>query len=359
MVGQLEKRGMESQGATRWYPALFWSQSADKQRCELCPRYCQLQAGDRGFCGVRRATEQGMETASYGRSVMMHADPVEKKPLYHFKPGKKALTVAIPGCNLGCLYCQNHRISQVKGPALQSQGAQRDGLWPEAELSAEALVEMAAQGDGLLALSYSEPILSSEWVMALGEVAKKAGVSMIWKSNGYITPEAIEAVAPYLSAINIDFKALGEGQYRRLTGVEPEPIWHAIEAFYGHGVWLEISLPVVDGFGASAAEYSAFFSRVAQLDPRIPIHLIRVNPHYKLSKINPTHPDTLLEIRRLAWAGGLKFVYVERALGPEGRTTHCDGCGKVLISRGIWTLEHLDIRGGRCDDCGRDLNIVQ
>lgn len=323
-----------------WRPALLWQDAGgDRLRCTLCPFRCVLGDGQVGVCQVRRNNAGTLETATFTAAVS-HLDAIERKPFYHVSPGSKVLTVGAPGCTFRCDYCINYRLSQY--------GREDTASWSGSVADPEQLAATANAAGAMLGLSYSEPGLAPELTLALAE----HGLPVVWKSNGYLTAAAIELVAPALTAVNIDVKAAGEAEHRRLTGASLRPVLDAVERFRAAGVWVEVSTPLIPGASAEPEALRAIAGWLAGIDPDIPWHLLRFTPDFRLRKENPTAPRALLAAREIGRAAGLRYVYVERALGEEGRTTSCPRCAAVLIVRGVWSAVQNFVAAGRCPGCG-------
>jgi pyruvate formate lyase activating enzyme len=314
--------------------------------CELCPFRCRLREGQLGHCKVRRNRGGRLETAAFSTSVA-HLDAIERKPFYHVRPGSRVLTLAGPGCTFRCDYCVNHRLSQY--------GHQEGIPWTgEAARPAELVARAAAQGAGL-ALSYTEPGLAPELTLALAEHARPLGVPLLWKSNGFLTPRAVDLVAPVLDAVNIDVKAAEEAPHQRLTGAPLAPVLAAVERFRAAGVWVEVSTPLIPGTSAEPGQLLSIGRRLAGIDPGMPWHLLRFTPDFRMSAELPTLPSALESARCTGAEAGLHFVYVERALGAEGRNTRCPGCAFTVIERGIWETLDSRVHGGGCPSCGTSI----
>lgn len=329
--------------ALQWLSAHFYQQEQDRLRCTLCPHRCALKDGDTGRCFVRRRRGNRLETAAFS-TVVRHLHPIERKPFYHFLPGSKVLTLAPPGCTFACTYCQNFRISQV--------GRDKRATVSSEIVDPETTVEAARSVGAHLALSYSEPTLAAELTLALAREAHKNGVEIVWKSNGFITPEALAQLSPSVSAINLDLKSCNSRAHHRLTGAFVEPVLEALALWVKSGTWVEVSTPLIPGFNdddASVAEMAEF---VAGLGMDIPWHLLRFHPDYRLRAAPPTSPELLARALQVARSVGLKYVYVERALGEPGRTTLCAVCGERLISRGLEGGAQLHFSGSVCPRCG-------
>jgi pyruvate formate lyase activating enzyme len=328
-----------------WRPALFGEPAGtDRVRCTLCPFRCVLADGQAGVCKVRRNRGGTLETATYTAAVT-HLTPIERKPFYHVRPGAQVLTVAGPGCSFRCDYCINYRLSQF--------GRADDTVAPWVGEPADPgeIAARAAAAGALLGMSYSEPSLAPELTLALASFH----VPLVWKSNGYLTNPAVSVLAPALLAVNIDVKAADEAAHRHLTGASLAPVWNSISQFHAAGVWVEVSTPLIPGSSASPESLRAIAERLASIDVRIPWHLLRFTPDFRMKRSAPTAPSALAQARAIGHRAGLHFVYVERALGPTGRNTICPVCDLTLIDRGVWSMVHNSIVNGRCPRCGSSI----
>jgi pyruvate formate lyase activating enzyme len=202
-------------------------------------------------------------------------------------------------------------------------------------------------------MSYTEPGLAPELTLALAEIAVPLGIPLIWKSNGFLTRQAVDLVAPALSAVNIDVKAADDAAHRRLTGAPLGPVLDTVERFLAAGVWVEISTPLIPGTASEPAQLRTIAATLAAIDPAVPWHLLRFTPDYKLFRSAPTSPQALAAAVGIGRDAGLRYVYVERALGATGRRTQCPTCGTVVVDRGIWSLGVNNIVNGSCPSCGR------
>ena len=332
--------GLTERTEPQWRDALLAEPGGPgRVRCTLCPFRCVLADGQAGVCRVRRNEGGALRTATY-TAAAAHLTAIERKPLYHVRPGVSVLTVAGPGCSFRCDYCINSRLSQY--------GREDDVPWLGETARPGELAARAAAAGALLGMSYSEPSLAPELTLDLAA----HGVPVVWKSNGYLTAEAIALVAPALLAVNIDIKAADEAAHRRLTGASLAPVWNAVELFRAAGVWVEISTPLIPGISDSAESLRAIAARIMSIDANIPWHLLRFTPDFRMRGADPTSPAALAAGRSIGRESGLYFVYVERALGPDGRNTGCPQCNTPLVGRGIWKMVHNKVRDGRCPECG-------
>lgn len=314
--------------------------------CELCPHGCDLGDGQTGLCRVRRNHEGVLETATFAVAVA-HLDAIERKPLYHVRPGTQVLTLAAPGCTFRCGYCINHRLSQY--------GRTGSPGWSGEPAKPADLVARAAAHNAAIGLSYTEPGLAPELTLALAEHAAPAGVQLVWKSNGFLTGKAIDLVAPVLNAVNIDVKAADDAAHRRLTGAPLRPVLDAIERFRAAGIWVEVSTPLIPGASADPADLEVIARTLAAIDPGLPWHLLRFTPDFHMQAQVPTLPSALADAKTIGHEAGLSFVYVERAIGPAGRRTRCPHCDQVLIERGIWETLDNALADGRCPRCAQQI----
>jgi pyruvate formate lyase activating enzyme len=328
----------------QWLPALLTTRLGNGHvRCELCPFRCALADGHTGACKVRRNRGGAVETATTSVAVQ-HVDAIERKPLYHVLPGSRVLTVATPGCTFRCSYCVNHRLSQY--------GRDSEAPWTGTPARPAELIARARAERALLGMSYTEPGLAPELTLALAELAAPHGIPLIWKSNGFLTPEAADLVAPVLTAVNIDVKAADDAAHRRLTGAPLGPVLDTVERFRAAGVWVEISTPLVPGTASEPAQLRAIARRLAAISTEMPWHLLRFTPDYQLVRAVPTSPQALATAVGLGHEAGLRYVYVERALGVAGRRTFCPSCAATLVERDIWALGVNKIVEGACPSCG-------
>lgn len=326
-----------------WTPAILQAPAGhDKIQCGLCPYRCQLADGQTGICQVRRNHGGSLQTATF-TVAMAHLDAIERKPFYHVQPGLRVLTMAGPGCTFRCDYCINYRLSQY--------GRDQAAPWTGVPADPAALVRQAGAVGAAIGLSYAEPGLAPELTLALAEHAVPRGIPVVWKSNGFLTRQAIDLVAPALTAVNIDIKAAEEAAHRRLTGAPLRPVLDAVERFRAAGVWVEVSTPLIPGVSADATALRVIAGRLAALDRSIPWHLLRFTPDFKMAAARPTLPDELSAARRIGQQAGLQYVYVERALGPEGRHTWCSSCASLLVERGIWQVQRNMVTDSRCPRC--------
>ena len=313
-------------------------------RCQLCPRQCEVPDGARGYCRVRENRKGKYFTLVHSRVVAAHVDPIEKKPFFHFLPGAMAFSIATGGCNVHCKFCQNWEISQARPEELR-------GLY----LPPGDLVQNAQRSDcGVLAYTYSEPVVFSEYVIDAAEAGRKAKLKSVVVSNGFIRPEPLRAVCEAVDAIKIDLKSYSEKYYREVVRGELRPVLDSIVNVRKSGRWLEIVYLVVPTLNDSDADFrgvSQWLKREVGSD--VPIHFTRFRPLYLLTNLPPTPVTTLERAKAIADAEGLQYAYIGNVPGHAGENTYCPGCGKLLIERIGFTATQVNLDKGRCKGCKR------
>jgi len=317
-------------------------------RCNLCAHRCRIKDGRRGICGVRENRGGTLHSLVYGRLVSGNADPVEKKPLFHFHPGSLTWSIATVGCNFRCRHCQNFEISQ---PPARNRGAITGR-----ETSPAAVVEAAlAAGCSSISYTYVEPTIFMEFALDCAELASKAGLKNIFVSNGYTSEEASRAIAPFLGANNIDLKSFSDAFYRKICGARLQPVLDAIVLMKELGVWVEVTTLVIPGLNDSEAELADIAGFIAGVDRNIPWHVTRFHPTFELTDRPPTPAATLRRARDAGLAAGLKYVYTGNLPGDDGENTFCPQCGSCLIERTGFIARQSGIREGICRNCGEKI----
>ena len=330
-----------------WEKALFYSSNQQGLLCTLCPHACLLQNEEKGKCHIRRVQHNQMQTAAFN-SAVKHYGPIERKPLYHFFPGSEVLTLAGPGCNFRCLYCQNYRLSQWD--LSHTQQVTTNKIRPK-DIIAELIAKTDDNKKCIIGLSYSEPGISAELTLALAEEIRDQNIAIVWKSNGFLTRQAVQTLAPCLSAINIDLKTIDDKAHRSLTGASVTPVLEAINAFREAGVWVEISTPIIPRFNSKPEQLDAIAGFIHSLDASTPWHLGRFIPEYKLDKLPPTSMEEMSQAFQIGKDNGLNYVYMERSDQTHSQTTNCPSCNKKLILRKLWILEQNNLENGKCPNC--------
>jgi len=325
--------------AAAWWRPLPNGQVA----CDLCPIGCRLREGQTGPCGTRANRGGRMEPLQYGRIVSAAVDPMEKKPLYHFHPGQPILSVAAPGCNLHCAFCQNWSISQEHEA-------------PTRPASPGDVVALARrEGSLAVAYTYSEPLVWYEFVRDTARAARAAGLLNVVVSNGYLCAEPLAELLPLLDAANIDLKSMDDRFYRRICKARLEPVLAAIRQIHAAGVHLELTNLVIPGHNDAPEQIDRLVDFVAGVDPGIPLHFSAYHPAWKLDA--PATPQATLERAYGQAKRKLKHVYLGNTASGLGRDTLCPACGAVVISRRGFRAQ-VRLRDGRCPACGAAVAVV-
>lgn len=324
--------------------AMFYRKLGDKKvQCFLCPRKCVILPEKRGFCKVRENQGGILYSLVYSKLCSMGIDPIEKKPLYHFAPGSRTLSICTVGCNLDCQYCQNWEISHPEEVA-------GDNYPPE------RIVEIARkQGLEGISYTYTEPTIFYEYALDTMKLAKQAGFYNTWVSNGFTNPEPAMEASRYLDAVNIDIKG-SEAFYRKLCNVpSEEAIKQAAKIYKEQGVWVETTTLIIPGYNDSRKALTEISRWVKKnLGPETPIHFSRFHPHFKMTDTAPTPLKTLEMAYGIAKGEGLQYAYIGNVLGHRYESTYCPKCGKLLIERAGF---QTNLKKDKCD-CGHELALA-
>lgn len=318
-------------------------------RCYACGHRCMIREGKRGICQVRY-NQGGKLHVPWGYVAALQADPIEKKPFFHVLPGAEALTFGMLGCDFHCGYCQNWLTSQaLRDPASNSS------LGLVRRISAEQIVNLALKsGAEVVASSYNEPLITSEWAAAIFKKAQEAGLKCVYISNGNLTAEVLDYLRPYLAGYKIDLKTMQDRHYRKLGGVL-QNVLDGIRMVYEAGIWLEVVTLVVPGFNDSTEELMDAARFLVSVSPDIPWHVTAFHPDYKMTDSPPTSVKTLLRAAEIGQEAGLNFVYAGNIPGRVGEyeNTRCPKCQTVLIERYAYVIESYKITPqGTCPKCG-------
>jgi pyruvate formate lyase activating enzyme len=327
--------------------AMFYEKlEGGRVRCGLCRFYCLIDIGQRGHCTVRENRNGVLYSLVYGRAVAEQVDPIEKKPLFHVLPGSRSYSVATVGCNFRCLHCQNYRISQPETASVEHSGS---------FLAPEAIVDRAlAAGCRSISYTYTEPTIFFEYAYDTAVLARAAGLKNVFVSNGYITNEALAAIAPYLDAANIDLKGFGATFYNEVVGASLSEVLDCIREYRRLGIWLEITTLIIPNLNDSEEQLRGIAHFIAsELGPQTPWHVTQFYPTFRLMDAPRTPIATLRLARRIGLEAGLRYVYEGNVPGEGGENSCCPSCGGLLIKRYGYIIEKNLIARGKCPGCGR------
>ena len=323
----------------------WWHRLDDGRiQCDLCPRLCKMQEGQRGFCFIRQARDGGVALTSYGRASGFCIDPIEKKPLNHFYPGTSVLSFGTAGCNLGCRFCQNWDISKAR---------QDDRLtaWATPETVADAAVDAGCRS---IAFTYNDPVIFAEYAIDCAVAAHERGLKTVAVSAGYMNPEPRKEFYAHIDAANIDLKAFTEQFYHKICFGELAPVLDTL-CWLKHetNVWLEVTTLLIPGHNDSDEEVGRLCDWfVKNLGPDVPLHFSAFHPDFKMLDVPPTPRATLARARQQALSTGIHHVFTGNVDDAAGQSTYCSSCRQILIERNWYQLGQWNLdANGKCRFC--------
>ena len=339
-TGALE--GPVLEGVAR-HEAMFWEELPDRKvKCVLCPRECQVADVERGYCGVRENRGGQYQTLVYGALCSANVDPVEKKPLFHYRPGTTAFSIATAGCNIECKFCQNWQISQFRPEQVPSTVVTPDRL----------ISACQSRRSPTIAYTYSEPVIFYEYMHDTAALARRHGIGSVMISNGYIQEEPLRQLCKHLTGVKIDLKAFTETFYRDLCAGELKPVLKVLEVLKDIGIWFELVVLIIPTHNDSPDEIRRMSNWVIErLGPDVPMHFTRFHPTYRVTNLPATPVSTLERCRKIAMDAGVHYVYAGNVPMHEGENTYCHSCGHELIRRIGFRVRFNRIAAGRCPKC--------
>ncbi|TWT41181.1 Pyruvate formate-lyase 1-activating enzyme [Phycisphaerae bacterium RAS1] len=317
----------------------------DAIRCFSCGHRCKVLPGRPGVCRVR-FNDGGVLRVPFGYVAGLAADPIEKKPFFHAYPGAEALSFGMLGCDFHCGYCQNWVTSQ----ALRDDEAVSQPLY----VTPERIVQLALENDCRVVTStYNEPLITSEWAVAVFKLAKQAGLACSYVSNGNGTPEVLDYIRPCVDLYKVDLKAFRDRTYRDLGGVLDNTL-NTLRLLKKLDFWTEVVTLIIPGMNDSDEELREIADFLAGVSPDIPWHVTAFHPDYKMTDPPRTSVETLLRACEIGKRAGLKFVYAGNLPGLVGdhENTYCPACRELLIKRYGFTVRMNRITDGACAACG-------
>ena len=318
--------------------------------CDLCPWNCILKPGKTGNCKVRTNHNGKLFTQVYNKVAAIAVDPIEKKPLYHFYPGKKILSIGNVGCNLHCNFCQNHHISQCMAEEFENYRM----------ISAKDLVDNALKipHNIGIAYTYNEPFTFYEFMFDTARIAHEDSLKNVVVSNGYINPAPLKNLLPIVDAFNIDLKSFNKDFYRKQTKGELHPVLETLKIISKSPAHLEITNLVIPGLNDNETDFLEMVNWIEnEIGNETPLHLSRYFPQYK-SNQQVTPAETLESLARLA-KSILKYVYIGNLPGDKSASTFCPNCGELIILRNQFNISIKQLNpDSTCTNCGNTINIV-
>ncbi|KJJ83292.1 radical SAM domain-containing protein [Candidatus Omnitrophus magneticus] len=332
------------------HKAVLWSKdfsSGNTVKCGLCAHFCSIPDKSFGICGVRQNISGELFTFSYGNIIAANIDPIEKKPLYHFLPGSYSYSIAIRGCNFKCGFCQNWTISQSRYNDKEKSFIEEPYIEPE-KIVSEAL----RTGCKSISYTYTEPTVFFEYAYDIAKIAKGKGLYNIFVSNGYMSERAIDMIAPYLSAINIDLKFFTEDSYNKICKASLKPVLDSIKRFKKNGVWVEVTTLLIPGKNDSTEEVEKITDFIAYVSDEIPWHITRFHPDYQFTDYENTPLISMNNAEKIG-KRKLKYVYLGN-IGKENNSL-CPKCGKIVVSRQTDGIKFFISKDSSCYHCSAQI----
>ncbi len=318
-------------------------------RCLVCMHHCCLKSNETGKCGVRQNINGRLITLNYGQAIALAVDPIEKKPLFHFLPGSQTFSFASPGCNFNCAFCQNYKISQATKNGQQiTKNVQK--------IKPDHIVLQALKAHCLsIAYTYTEPTVFLEYALETMKLAHDAGLKNVWVSNGFMSPQTLNLILPYLDAINVDLKSFSDNFYQKICGARLQPVLDNLIMLKKTDIWLEITTLVIPGKNDNPKEISQLTKFIAErLGINIPWHVSRFYGQYQMSDLENTTINKIEQTIEIGHKNGLKFVYAGNIETENLENTYCPNCQQLLIKRKYYQLTRYDLNG-QCPNCKKIL----
>ncbi|MDD5423279.1 MAG: AmmeMemoRadiSam system radical SAM enzyme [Candidatus Omnitrophica bacterium] len=325
--------------------ASYWERVRDNVvQCVLCPRKCIIDVGQRGVCTARINKDGMLYTLGYGNPIAVHVDPIEKKPFFNVLPGTNAFSIAVAGCNMRCLFCQNWQISQSKPDEVTAYD-----MPPE-----EVVKQAQASNCPFIVYTYTEPIVFYEYMLDISKLARTKGLKNGMHTCGYVNPEPLKELLKYMDAVNVDLKGFNEAFYKKMGMMaELQPVLETIKTVRQEGVWLEITNLLIPGQNDDPEEIRRMCVWIKEnTGSETPLHFSKFTPSFQLQNLPPTPLKKLEEAARIAKDAGLKYVYVGNVPGHPLEDTYCPNCGKKVMDRLGYEVLQNNIKNGKCKFCG-------
>lgn len=338
---------------TDWHVAMLQEELDEGTvRCHVCPRLCRVAPGKSGVCRARVNRDGVLYAITYGRVCSVAADPIEKKPLYHFFPGTRVLSLGSVGCNFACRHCQNWQIAHA-----DPSEATRDLRDLPVRNLAVLAANNACQG---VAWTYNEPTIWFEYILDGAQAAHKHGLYTVMVTNGYITEDALAMLAPHIDAYRVDVKGFSNAQYKELCRIpDMRPVLESAErAKAAYGCHVEIVTNVIPTFNDDDTTLRGIATWIVErLGPETPWHVTRFMPYLEFSHLPPTPLSSLERAITIGHDAGLQFVYIGNVPRHDGENTICPRCRRLLVRRTGYAVEDVALRGTFCAMCGQNVNV--
>ncbi|MCX5834565.1 MAG: AmmeMemoRadiSam system radical SAM enzyme [Deltaproteobacteria bacterium] len=328
--------------------AMLYRILADSRvNCYLCSHRCDIAEADQGLCGTRANRHGKLFTSSYGEVLAARAEPIERSHFYHVVPGTKSFSVAVEGSNLPCT---GNRGEEKIGASKEKD---RDIRFHE--MSPRDLIKGAVmEGCKSLSFAYSEPTLSYEYAYETARLAREEGILNILFTNGYMTPEALRIIAPYLDACSVEIRSSRDDFYRNVCGGNLEPVLECIRSMKRLGIWVEVSTTIKPGLNDGDEDLEGIARFISDLDRNIPWHIARGYPDDVTAEVCMTSLEKLWKAYSTGKRERLRYIYIRNILGEKGETI-CPHCAKSVICRRDFLVEKMNLADSRCSECGQEI----
>lgn len=317
-------------------------------QCRLCAHACKIVPSTRGLCGVRENRGGILYSLVYGLPIAENVDPIEKKPLFHVDPGSRSFSIATVGCNFSCTFCQNHDISQLprENPDIPGRPAAPEEIVGKAMLT----------GSKSISYTYTEPTVFFEYAFDIAKLARERKLKNIFVTNGFMSGMAIDRIAAFLDAANVDLKSFQDDFYRKRCGARLQPVLDSLRKMKERGIWVEVTTLLIPGLNDSTEELQQIAAFIASLGRETPWHVSRFYPRYKMNDVPVTDIAAIGHAFHLGRAAGLKYVYSGNVPANENENTFCSHCGNLLIERHGYTVRQMHLKGSACLKCKTPLD---
>ncbi len=331
--------------------ALLYEKLDNKRvHCNLCAHKCTIKPDKRGICGVRENKEGLLYSLVYGTLIAKNIDPIEKKPFFHVYPGSFSYSIATVGCNFSCEFCQNHEISQMPRSTLMIAGQ---------DIMPDEIVSRAKKSSSkTIAYTYTEPTIYFELAYDTAKIAHENGLKNVFVTNGFMTPEAIDTITPFLAAANVDLKSFRDDFYKKQCGARLKPVLESLKKMKELGIWVEITTLLIPALNDSDEELKDIAQFIAGLGKETPWHISRFHPQFKMNNLQVTPVAALHRAVKIGKQSGLKYVYSGNIPGDEGESTYCFNCQKLLIERYGFKIISINLTRNKCSNCGTELEGI-
>ncbi len=324
---------------------LYDKMEGKKVQCRICNHFCIIGNGKKGICNVRENQDGRLVSLVLDRVIASSVDPIEKKPIFHLKPGSYSYSIATVGCNFKCQFCQNSDIAQMP--------SDRKGMIQGKKIQPETIVEQAlANGCQSIAYTYTEPTVFFELAYETAKLARENGLSNIFVTNGYMSTDLIKMITPFLDAVNVDLKAFDEKFYQTYCQARLGPVKENLVQLKQAGILVEVTTLLIPGLNDDPDDLTSMARfLVRELGPETPWHISRFHPSYKMMDRSPTRVSSLERVFDIGKKAGMHHVYTGNVPGLLSENTKCQVCDTTIVKRHGYTIENYLKENGTCPQC--------